>query len=815
LAASTTYYYKVRASNEAGNSAYSNVASAKTEAPKRVLPGVPANLSATAVSTDRINLSWNAVKDATGYAIERAASANGAFEKIGSANAGETTFSNMGLTASTAYFYRVCAVNEAGSSAYSNVASATTQKSPPAAPAKLIASAVSASQINLSWNAAKDATGYTIERAESANGEFKKIGSANVKETKFSNMGLAASTTYFYRVCAFNEAGSSEFSNVANATTQSSSQSSPSGLTATAVSTTQIDLSWAPAANVIGYTIERSTSENGTFSKTAFVAANVTTYSNMGLAPSTTYYYRVYANCINCITGNSDYSNVASATTQTPPPPPKLPAPNDLASTAVHANRVELTWVNNSTNEFGFYLQRSETPDFGNLTTFTIGAGRTSYSDAGLAEGTDYFYRVCAYGITGNSDCSDVLAVTTRLKPPTNLRAAADSPTSVTLTWADNSDKEKSYWVERLGSDGEWITVGAELPANTQTYQDVSCEPARTYVYRVTALGASAETSSEATASTPTVDPIDLRWLGPVATDHLATVNSSYAVAATDDYLYAVSAGVLNIYSFVTYDAAPEFHSYIRINGAYGVTAAVINGEEFAFVTESKALRVIKPTDPSFSRVVNLPATAFKPVCDGNVVYVACGSAGVAVVDVSDPYNPYLLNTPDMGITQAWSVDARGSALVVANGSNGLVVLDASDPADLVKVGTVDLMGCFREMADNAFDVAIGNNMVWVACVYSGLCQVDISSLQEPVWVRSIPTTAPATGVCTEGDYVFVACNDGISARTGLDAFGCGGGVVEHLGFLRTPGYATRQIATRNRMIFLSDNWYLADVAAF
>lgn len=88
--------------------------------------------------------------------------------------------------------------------------------------------------------------------------------------------------------------------------------SAPTGLAAVAASTTEIDLTWSqPAANQTGFTIQRS-ADGTNFTTLATTAANVTNYSNTGLSPGTSYFYRVLA--VNSA-GNSPPSNTASATT--------------------------------------------------------------------------------------------------------------------------------------------------------------------------------------------------------------------------------------------------------------------------------------------------------------------------------------------------------------------------------------------------------------------------------------------------------------------------------------------------------------------
>jgi chitodextrinase len=170
------------------------------------VPSVPTNLTATAVSSSQINLSWNAFTDnvaVTGYKVFRAGA------QIATVNPPGTSYQDTGLTASTAYAYTVSSFDAAlNNSAQGASVSATTQAAAdttaPSVPTNLTATAVSSSQINLAWTASTDnlaTTGYKVFRAGA------QIATVNAPGTTYQNTGLAAGTAYAYTVSAYDAAG--------------------------------------------------------------------------------------------------------------------------------------------------------------------------------------------------------------------------------------------------------------------------------------------------------------------------------------------------------------------------------------------------------------------------------------------------------------------------------------------------------------------------------------------------------------------------------------------------------------------------------
>lgn len=308
LKSATKYWYRVRAKNASGASAYSNVANATTLV-IITIPKAPTSLAAAAASATQINLSWtDNATDETGFELERSTDAL-SFTKIADLGPNVTTYQSTGLAPATRYWYRVLAKNSAGKSGYSNIANTTTQQVAPNAPSNLTAAGVSSSQIDLKWvDNANNETGYQVER--SPNGTtFTKIADLGANVTTYQNTGLTAATEYFYRVRAVNAVGASAYSNTGSAKTQNVPvPDKPSNLTAVPTAPDLIQLRWAkPSANAAQIVVERAKGD-GNFAQIAKVAATVLQYEDRAELEAADYFYRIKA--VNA-GGESPYSLLA------------------------------------------------------------------------------------------------------------------------------------------------------------------------------------------------------------------------------------------------------------------------------------------------------------------------------------------------------------------------------------------------------------------------------------------------------------------------------------------------------------------------
>ncbi len=180
--------------------------------------------------------------------------------QITTVGANSTSYQNTSLSSSTSYSYRVRGYNSNGDSGYSNTASATTaaaaDTTAPTVPTGLTATAVSSSQIDLSWNPSTDSGGSGLAGYRDYQGGTMM---GSTVSTTYSSTGLVANTQYCYTVAAYDNAGNvSGQSTQACATTQGTSSQSWSrnfggpGSTDNAIST-GIAVSTNGNSVVVGY----------------------------------------------------------------------------------------------------------------------------------------------------------------------------------------------------------------------------------------------------------------------------------------------------------------------------------------------------------------------------------------------------------------------------------------------------------------------------------------------------------------------------------------------------------------------------------
>jgi len=272
------------------------------------LPAAPTGFSATPFNTTRIDLAWSdATTGETGFEIERCSGESCDFSAIDpgfpvTVAANATTYSDNTLCNAVSYRYRILAFKTALWESPFSMAAATAPA--PVAPGGLTATRSSEAQVNLSWSDnTADETGFEIERCAGAGcTSFAKIDAVAAGVTSYNDtIALAPDTTYRYQVRAYKTAACGWFSSYSPIAQAVTSNTVPSGLTAVAASTTEVNLDWTDnTGSETGFAVERCTGPGCNFTTLdsgfpQITPANARAYADSGVCNSLSYSYRVKA----------------------------------------------------------------------------------------------------------------------------------------------------------------------------------------------------------------------------------------------------------------------------------------------------------------------------------------------------------------------------------------------------------------------------------------------------------------------------------------------------------------------------------------
>ena len=389
--------------------------------PLLLAPAAPNDLIVDDLSSTAVNLTW---QDNSGYEegfTVECKIGDGAFNQVATLDANTTTFTYGSGDFITTHYFRVRAYNSTQFSAYSNVVSVSAAdllNLGPAKPTDLQADSVNWFSAQLSWtdNSSSEA-GYRIERKREGE-SYASIASVGPNITSFQDSSLFSSTSYYYRVKAYNFWGDSNYSNEISITTTAlvipgfdleipvfPLGTPPADAAATPVSPSEITISWADnASGEIGYGIFRK-SGIGIYEQVGEVPANNTEFYDTGLSPDTTYFYKV---CTLYEGWSPVYSGEISATTPVVQVTPNAPA--GLSASIDSGSQVSLSWTDNADNETGFRVER-KSGSSGYFEIAVLAADSIAYADNGLTPDTTYQYRVKAFNSMGNSGNSNEVTV--------------------------------------------------------------------------------------------------------------------------------------------------------------------------------------------------------------------------------------------------------------------------------------------------------------------------------------------------------------------------------------------------------------------
>lgn len=364
-------------------------------------PARPTHVKATATAYNQINLTWtDNSNNETGFEVYRATSASGPFGIVTTTPANTTSFSDIGLTGSTAYYYKVQAINTAGGSGYDSL-----------------------SVGGLNYNLYSGTFGspmpnfYTQTPVASGNADSPSVAPAGSYTVNFGLLfsgNLKAPVTGTYTFSTNSDDASALFIG---------------GYPGSAYEVVNNDFQ------------QGATTRTGTIALTAGQYYPFYVAYDQGTGGYTlTTYWKLPGSSVTTIIPDSAFAN--PNWTATTLPAPKAPVTPSLTVTTTSSSKITLTWTDTSRAISGYTLQRSLNDSLHFQFLATIAGTATSYVDSSLFGHQTYYYKLMATNPTGSSLCTPALSATTLDNPPVvasvpNQSARYSTTTTINLSATD------------------------------------------------------------------------------------------------------------------------------------------------------------------------------------------------------------------------------------------------------------------------------------------------------------------------------------------------------------------------------------------
>ena len=329
--------------------------------------------------------------------------------------------------------------------------------------------------LTLAWDKNANAKGYIIEQYKG--GKWTQIAktSSNTAVTYTVN-GLAADTTYTFRIKAYVISGESEIYSDYVRIAGKTRIANVASFKGSAVSASAVKLDWSKNDKATGYVIEQY--KGGKWTAIATTKNNTTlTFTVKGLAEGTAYSFRIKSfRKTGSTTDFSEYTAIKAATL--------LDSVSDFKVTSVTGSWITLEWAKND-KATGYSIEQYKG---GKWTVIATTKNNTTlkFTVKGLKNDTTYSFRIRAYktagGVTAYSDYVRI-AGKTRIPNVAKFTGSAVSASAVKLDWSKN-DKATGYVIEQY-KGGKWTVLATTKNNTTLSFTVKGLAKGTTYSFRI------------------------------------------------------------------------------------------------------------------------------------------------------------------------------------------------------------------------------------------------------------------------------------------------------------------------------------------
>ena len=535
LQQNTGYVVGVKAKNAEG-------AETDTSQASRTTLAVPPMISFKEIKQTSIKLEWNAVAGAT-YILE-----------VDGVNKGAVTgteYTHINLSPGTEHKYRIKAENAGGEGNWSSYYNASTLPYPPTA-LTTISAIETQTDITLSWDKIAKATSYEVE----IDGSTTPVKVGNV--LTYTHSGLTPENEHKYRVRAVNAGGASDWSPDITVTTLPVPPPVPEGIDVSKTNTS-ITLKWKPSDRATSYLVKVDGQVIDNKAET--------TYIHKGLSPLSRHTYSIKA--LNRGGGNGWSKELIVITNpDKPETPSNIIATSDLSS-------ISFTWYEVP------YAESYDIEIDGSTVASTIGKG-ASYVHTGLKPDSQHTYRIKAVNVTGESEWSKPITISTLPEPASGNDGEEPADASLTNVIAIVTNNTITLSWDAVTHDGAYeIEVDGKLCDNGKntsfSHTGLTAETYHMYRIRVKDSEGTAEWCAVLTLSTMPDIPDAPKGLKAFAANNSIEIRWDKVTGATGYDVEAdgtvVDAGELE--SYIQKPLEPgTTHTYrVRAKNISGVTA--------------------------------------------------------------------------------------------------------------------------------------------------------------------------------------------------------------------------------------------------